>query len=445
MESEDQIADSKAEDGRSKESESLKRLAKEELVQEQQKKQQVEEKIVQQEDVVAKQVVKESSKKARGRLKRKTSKAREDKDKKQKKQDDPEKLTLMDYMEVIYDFKDEEMEQENIQTSGTAKFPILKQGSSTPHIPGPVTTDEKIQKKNDVKARSKLLMALLNENKSDLDKISIDDLYNNLKVVEQEVKRNAGPSSSSSSQNMEFVSTSSTSNNDDVSTIFGVSTATVLKNKLEKISKVKDDLDNKIKKFENASQSLDKLIRSQINNKSKRGLGYVSYNGVLPPHTGRFSPLRIDLSHTGLPEFAEPNVQSYGVKPIEVVTQTSSVKIFEPVKENNGALIIEDWESEGEYEVQSLSEIKRKTVEPNVYKVEVDIPKQNNKPSKRPFKYAEMYRTQRPRGNHRNWNNLKSHQLEFNMSRANPQATIFSEEQLVPRANRLAIKKNNQH
>nr|GFB72076.1 hypothetical protein [Tanacetum cinerariifolium] len=116
----------------------------------------------------------------------------------------------------------------------------------------------------------------------------------------------------------------------------------VLKNKLEKISKEKDDLDNKIEKFENASQSLDKLIGSQITNKSKRGLGYISYNAVPHPNTIRFSPPRIDLSYIGLPDFAEPSVQSYGVKPIEVVTQTSSVKISEPVKENNGAPINED-------------------------------------------------------------------------------------------------------
>nr|GFB53536.1 ribonuclease H-like domain-containing protein [Tanacetum cinerariifolium] len=36
-------------------------------------------------------------------------------------------------------------------------------GTSTLKIPGPVTTKEKAQKKNDVKARSMLLMALLNE------------------------------------------------------------------------------------------------------------------------------------------------------------------------------------------------------------------------------------------------------------------------------------------
>nr|GEX66816.1 putative reverse transcriptase domain-containing protein [Tanacetum cinerariifolium] len=94
----------------------------------------------------------------------------------------------------------------------------------------------------------------------------------------------------------------------------------VLKSKIEKISKAKDDLETKIKKFENASQSLDKLIGSQIADNSKKGLGYVSFNAVSPPHNGRFSPLRIDLSHTRLPEFAVPSVQSYGDKPIEVVT-----------------------------------------------------------------------------------------------------------------------------
>nr|GEX60710.1 hypothetical protein [Tanacetum cinerariifolium] len=79
-----------------------KRYAEEELGQEQK----VEEEISQQEDVVAKQDEKESSKKAGGRLKRKTSKAREDKEKRQKKQDDLEKLTLMEYVEVIFDFKE---------------------------------------------------------------------------------------------------------------------------------------------------------------------------------------------------------------------------------------------------------------------------------------------------------------------------------------------------
>ncbi|GJW65725.1 hypothetical protein Tco_0117609 [Tanacetum coccineum] len=64
---------------------------------------QVEEEMVQQDDIVSGQVMKESSRKAEGRLKSKTLKARKDKDKRQKNQDDPEKLTLMEYVEVISD------------------------------------------------------------------------------------------------------------------------------------------------------------------------------------------------------------------------------------------------------------------------------------------------------------------------------------------------------
>ncbi|GJW56119.1 putative ribonuclease H-like domain-containing protein [Tanacetum coccineum] len=58
-------------------------------------------------------------------------------------------------------------------------------------------------------------------NKPDLDTMSFDDLYNNFKIVEQEVKGTA--SSSSSSQNMAFVSSPSSTN--EVNTAYGVSTA----------------------------------------------------------------------------------------------------------------------------------------------------------------------------------------------------------------------------
>ncbi|GKB10761.1 hypothetical protein Tco_0844684 [Tanacetum coccineum] len=67
---------------------------------------QVEDEIVQHDDVVSEQVVKESSRKAKGRLKRNTSKARKDKDKRQKNQDDPEKHTLIEYVEVISNFEE---------------------------------------------------------------------------------------------------------------------------------------------------------------------------------------------------------------------------------------------------------------------------------------------------------------------------------------------------
>ncbi|GJV73698.1 hypothetical protein Tco_1493693 [Tanacetum coccineum] len=72
------------------------------------------------------------------------------------------------------------MDLETAQITTTAKLPTLKEengnsfnpaaktttnadGTSTKLIPGPVSTEEKVQKKNDMKARSMLLMALPNE------------------------------------------------------------------------------------------------------------------------------------------------------------------------------------------------------------------------------------------------------------------------------------------
>nr|GEV61424.1 ribonuclease H-like domain-containing protein [Tanacetum cinerariifolium] len=50
----------------------------------------------------------------------------------------------------------------------------------------------------------------------------------------------------------------------------------------------------------------------------------------------------------------------------------------------------EDWESVRKDEVESPPEIERKIVKPSMDKVEVDIPKQNDKLDRRPIKYAEM-------------------------------------------------------
>ncbi|GKF72284.1 hypothetical protein Tco_0208398, partial [Tanacetum coccineum] len=59
-------------------------------------------------------------------------------------------------------------------------------------------------------------------NKHDLDTMSFDDLYNNFKIIEQEVKETASLSSSSNSQNMAFVSSPSSTN--EVNTAYRVST-----------------------------------------------------------------------------------------------------------------------------------------------------------------------------------------------------------------------------
>nr|GEU72199.1 hypothetical protein [Tanacetum cinerariifolium] len=132
------------------------------------------------------------------------------------------------------------MKFKSAQNNTTAKLPILKleNGNSLVSVPQttqkngvsvtkmlvPVTAEEKTNKKNDVKAKSLLLMALLNEhqltfiwmNKADIETISIDDLYNNFKIVEKDVKKSVG--ASTGAQNMAFMTAPSTSTTNDVNT-----------------------------------------------------------------------------------------------------------------------------------------------------------------------------------------------------------------------------------
>ncbi|GJV35376.1 putative ribonuclease H-like domain-containing protein [Tanacetum coccineum] len=134
----------------------------------------------------------------------------------------------------------------------------------------------------------------------------------------------------------------------------------MLKSELKKLKQEKESNQLKIENFNNASKSLDKLIGSQITDKSRKGVWFVSYNVVPPPHTGLFSPPNLDLSYSGLEKFQQPEFEGYGPKPSKSIS--------------------EDTFNES---------------------------KQQEKPVRKPVKYAEIYRSQTPRGNQRNWNNQK--------------------------------------
>ncbi|GJU79270.1 ribonuclease H-like domain-containing protein [Tanacetum coccineum] len=66
-------------------------------------------------------------------------------------------------------------------------------------------------------------VSLVMRTKPGVDNISIDDLYNNLRVFEYDIKGSTG--SSSSAQNVAFVSSESTNSTKDISTAYGVSTS----------------------------------------------------------------------------------------------------------------------------------------------------------------------------------------------------------------------------
>ncbi|GJT23365.1 putative reverse transcriptase domain-containing protein [Tanacetum coccineum] len=205
---------------------------------------------------------------------------------------------------ALRNFDLEDMEFESTNSNTTAKLPILKlengnswvsipqtaqeNGTSVTKMSIPVTAKEKTNKKNDVKARSLLLMALPNEhqltfsqypdaktmfaaietrfggnaatkktqktllkqqlailgvviaqedlnskflsslppewnthvvvwmNKPEVETMSIDDLYNNFKIVKQKVKKSID--TSSGAQNLAFMTASSTSSTNDANT-----------------------------------------------------------------------------------------------------------------------------------------------------------------------------------------------------------------------------------
>ncbi|GKA52860.1 putative ribonuclease H-like domain-containing protein [Tanacetum coccineum] len=164
-----------------------------------------------------------------------------------------------------------------------------------------------------------------------VDSLSFDDLYNNLRVFKSDVK--GSTRSSSSAQNVAFVSSESTSSTNDVSTAYGDSTSAVYNsqrensssytdeltrdglemasshdfNKIEEVLqedseqreqlgdasieiqaytqalakkllaeavKEKEELKTKLENFQSSSKGRSKLLNSQMSTRDKYGLGY---------------------------------------------------------------------------------------------------------------------------------------------------------------------------
>nr|GEW46170.1 ribonuclease H-like domain-containing protein [Tanacetum cinerariifolium] len=269
-------------------------------------------------------------------------------------------------------------------------------------------------------------------NKLDIETLSLDYLFNNLKAYESEVKGTS--KSTTNSHNVAFLSSSST--NRAVDTTQSVNTAstqalamtgvtnqkkvqpillswlihqqvhillqtlrdldiTELKKKLELATKEKDEVQLIVKKFENSSKSLSKLLDSQILDKCKARLGY---NDVPPPYTGNFMPSKLDFVYASLDDFIDECVS-------ESVVEKPTVESNEPknIRKENGAPIIKDWLFENEEE----DEPKFQTVKPNFTKIEFVKTKTNRKHVE--HIRHDTYRSLR--GNKRNQNQQMSQKL----------------------------------
>ncbi|GKC59612.1 hypothetical protein Tco_1087210 [Tanacetum coccineum] len=128
---------------------------------------------------------------------------------------------------------------------------------------------------------------------------------------------------------------------------------TELRKKFEKAEKERDDLKLTLKKFENSSKNLSKLLDSQVSDKFKTGVGYDSqvfnshmndkykteegYHVVPHPYTGNFMPPKSDLVLADKDE----NVFSESVTNVFVVA-TSEVKTSESKPKSVSEPLIED-------------------------------------------------------------------------------------------------------
>nr|GEY61675.1 hypothetical protein [Tanacetum cinerariifolium] len=273
-------------------------------------------------------------------------------------------------------------------------------------------------------------------NKADMDTMSMDDLYNNLKVDELKVK--AMSNSYSNTQNMVFLSSINSITNrvvntaQAVNTVNEVSIASTQVNVVDNLSDAvicafltsqpnspqlahedseqihPDDIEEMDLRWQKNDLTMHSwLTHLQLLTQScKKGLGYESYNAVSPPYTGNFMPLKPNLSYTGLDEFA--------VKP--VVKNKTSEEEIKAVRKNTDAPIIEEWVSDDEEENVTQPKMVTKTIKPSIVKKEFVKPRQQEKTARKTVKKVEHNRqnTHRPRGNQRNWNNMMSQKLGSN-------------------------------
>nr|GFA90168.1 ubiquitin hydrolase [Tanacetum cinerariifolium] len=170
----------------------------------------------------------------------------------------------------------------------------------------------------------------------------------------------------------------------------------ILKNEVETLKEEKDVVDGKLARLLKSSKDLENIIESQRSKKVKKGVGY---NAIPPPAADLYLSPKKDLSWTGLPEFVDDTVTDYS-RPSPTVASTSAEN------QNKDTSTSEDVASTNPPK-PFVKFVKPKDSQPESKSKEQETPKKSQ------VKYPEQNRhsNKRPKGNQRNWNNLKSYQL----------------------------------
>ncbi|GJW86426.1 hypothetical protein Tco_0161766 [Tanacetum coccineum] len=171
----------------------------------------------------------------------------------------------------------------------------------------------------------------------------------------------------------------------------------VLKSEFEKVKQEKEGIEFKIEKFDKASKDLDKLLGSQITDKSKKGLGY---NVVPPPHPLIYNrPKKLDLSYSGLDEFKDPEFKSYGSEDSKQESNIVCDKKSDASKENSDDSLVKEQVSEDTSSfVESPLNVDKETIFLDK-KIEIVKPKNHEKPVKKSVRVNYNYTTKRTHPN----------------------------------------------
>nr|GEX35285.1 retrovirus-related Pol polyprotein from transposon TNT 1-94 [Tanacetum cinerariifolium] len=248
-------------------------------------------------------------------------------------------------------------------------------------------------------------------NKSDLDTMSIDELYNKFKLIEKEVKGTT--CSDSSSLNKAFMTSPSTNGTNEVPTTYGVSTAStqsstastevstanlsdatmyaflsnqsngsqLIHEDLEQIHE--DDLEEMDLKWQLALLSM-RAKRSWNQDSSRRTM---NVKETPPKAMVAIDGVSFDWSY-----MAEDKVPTNMAL---IAFSDSEKEITNELKESPDAPLVKNRVSDNkDCVVESHVVVKKKTVAPTITKIEFVKAKQQEKPVRKPVKYAEMYMSQ---------------------------------------------------
>ncbi|GJY13015.1 putative ribonuclease H-like domain-containing protein [Tanacetum coccineum] len=259
----------------------------------------------------------------------------------------------------------------------------------------------------------------------EIETLSLDDLFNNLKAYESEVKGTS--SSTTNSNNVAFLSSSSTNSaTRAVNTAQGVNTASTQDNEdLQQINL--DDLEEidlrwniamltmRARRFlKNTGRKLDMANKERISCDAWTMIGSDQEHGFMPP--------KLDLVYSSLDDFVDVN-ESISESAVEKPT----VETNEPktAKKENGAPISKDCVSVSEEEdVPKIKTIKMFN-KPSFAKINFVKSTKQVKSPRNTSVAKNRQNTHSPRGNKRNWNQQMSKKLRSDFEMFNKACHVY--------------------